>query len=122
MKTCIHTGLNMKQIYVYLLLLGCIYSLPSLNRVIPGTEITAIVPVESSSGIPDGEEGTHAAKDLHSSVFSTKSRQNPARQLNITGAGNEIATGKEGVALVSSLATGLVRPAYYAFLFRYNLF
>jgi hypothetical protein len=122
LKSSIHTVLKIKQICVYLLLLGCIFSLPSLNRVYSGTEMILSVPVETSSGIPDGEEGTHAAKDLHSSIFSTKSRHNPDRPVKITGPGNENPASGNFYDPVSLVATALVRPSYYAFLFRYNLF
>jgi hypothetical protein len=123
MTSSIHTGLRIKQICVYLLLLVCIFSLPSLNRTLTGKEMIASVPVEPSSGIPDGEEGTHAAKDLHSSVFSTKGRQNPGLPVKTSGSRGRVGiAGDSGTHPVSLLATALIRPSYYTFLFRYNLF
>lgn len=110
----------MKQICVYLLLLGCIFSLPTLNRTGFAREITAPVPLDQASGMPDSEEGTHTSKDLHTSVLSTKNRQNPCRQAKIPGLVADCDYSQSYTP--TRQATVPVRPSYYAFLSRYCLF
>lgn len=109
----------MRQIGVFLLLLGCIFSMPSLNGNSFAMEIPATV--NHGSGIPDGQEDSHESKEMPTHNTSTNIRQHP-RHLELAGLTEPGHRCSIAISKTLRPAIAPARPFYYAFLSRYTLF